>query len=102
MEKEVASMAQNLIFIAPAGAITALIFAFILYRRVKSFPEGIDAVKRIASAIRRGANAYIKRQYTGVALFFAVMFIILGLMAIFGYITPFVPFAFLTGGFFSA
>lgn len=56
---------------------------------------------RIASNIRKGANAYLKKQYTGVALFFIVMVAILGVMSFFGFLSPYVPFAFLTGGFFS-
>ena len=39
--------------------------------------EGTDLMKKIAGAVRKGANAYLKRQYTGVAIFFAVMFVIL-------------------------
>lgn len=87
--------------LAPAGAVSALVFAFFLAMRVKKMPEGTELMAKISAAVRRGANAYLKRQYTGVALFFAVMFIILGILAITGYLTPFVPFAFLTGGFFS-
>ena len=64
--------------------------------------EGTDLMKKIAGAVRKGANAYLKRQYTGVAIFFAVMFVILLILAIAGFLTPFVPVAFLTGGFFSA
>lgn len=56
---------------------------------------------KIASNIRKGANAYLKKQYTGVALFFLVMVVILGTMSYFGFLSPYVPFAFLTGGFFS-
>ncbi|OGO81704.1 MAG: sodium-translocating pyrophosphatase, partial [Clostridiales bacterium GWC2_40_7] len=63
--------------------------------------EGTDKMKSIALAIRKGANAYLKRQYTGVALFFAAMFVILFVLAFLDYLTFFVPFAFITGGFFS-
>jgi K(+)-stimulated pyrophosphate-energized sodium pump len=55
----------------------------------------------IADAVREGAGAYLKRQYMGVASFFFVMFFVLLWMAFKGYLTMFVPFAFLTGGFFS-
>lgn len=94
-------MSFDLLLLAPVGAILALCFAFYLSRKVMKVSEGTDIMKKIASAIRKGANAYLKRQYTGVALFFVVMVIILGIMAAFNYLTPFVPFAFLTGGFFS-
>ncbi len=83
------------------GSILALVFALIMAKRVLSFDEGTDRMKKISASIRSGANAYLKRQYTIVLIFFIVMFVILGAMAIFGLLTPYVPFAFITGGFFS-
>ena len=83
------------------GAVLALAFALIMAKRVMSFDEGTERMKKISASIRSGANAYLKRQYTIVLIFFAVMFVILGAMAIFGLLTPYVPFAFVTGGFFS-
>ncbi len=83
------------------GAILALGFAVLMAKRVLGFDEGTDRMKKISASIRSGANAYLKRQYTIVLIFFAVMFVILGAMAIFGLLTPYVPFAFATGGFFS-
>ena len=83
------------------GSILALVFALIMAKRVMSFDEGTDRMKKISASIRSGANAYLKRQYTIVLIFFVVMFVILGAMAIFGLLTPYVPFAFITGGFFS-
>jgi K(+)-stimulated pyrophosphate-energized sodium pump len=91
-------------YLAPAGAILALVFAFIFYRGMKKESEGTDEMKRIASAVREGANAYLKRQYTVVAIFLVVLAGILAYLA-FGLavpvMNPWVPFAFLTGGFFS-
>ena len=83
------------------GAVLALVFALIMAKRVLGFDEGTDRMKKISASIRSGANAYLKRQYTIVAIFFAVMFVILGVMAFCGLLTPYVPFAFVTGGFFS-
>jgi K(+)-stimulated pyrophosphate-energized sodium pump len=83
------------------GALLAIGFAGIMAKRVLSFDEGTDRMKKISASIRAGANAYLKRQYTIVLIFFAVMFAVLGAMAIFGLLTPYVPFAFITGGFFS-
>ena len=93
---------MDLSILAPVGAVVALLFAFFLSHRVMKADEGTDLMKKIAGAVRKGANAYLKRQYTGVAIFFAVMFVILLILAIAGFLTPFVPVAFLTGGFFSA
>ncbi len=90
-----------LYYLMPVAAVIALIFAFIQTRKILKFSEGSSRMADIAKAIRKGANAYLKRQYTGVALFFAAMFIILGVLAFLDFLTPFVPFAFVTGGFFS-
>ncbi|GHU29567.1 putative K(+)-stimulated pyrophosphate-energized sodium pump [Spirochaetia bacterium] len=94
-------MLERLFFLVPAGSILALLFAFYQARKVLSFSEGNDLMKKISGAVRKGANAYLKRQYTGVALFFVAMFIVLSIMAFADLLTPFVPFAFITGGFFS-
>ena len=83
------------------GAILAIAFAAIMAKRVLGFDEGTDRMKKISASIRSGANAYLKRQYTIVLIFFAAMFVILTGMAAFGLLTWFVPFAFVTGGFFS-
>lgn len=84
------------------GALVALAYVAITAKRVLKFSEGTDKMKKIASAIRAGANAYLKRQYKVVIVFFACMLVILGAMASFKMLTWYVPFAFVTGGFFSA
>jgi K(+)-stimulated pyrophosphate-energized sodium pump len=94
-------MAEQVFFLVPASSILALIFAFVQARKVLGFPEGNELMKKISLSVRQGANAYLKRQYTGVAAFFVVMFAVLGAMVFAGLLTPFVPFAFITGGFFS-
>ncbi len=95
-------MEKLLVILTFACSILALLFALITARRVIKFPEGTDLMKKISQSIRKGANAYLKRQYIIVSVFFAVMFVILGVMAILKLLTPYVPFAFITGGFFSA
>ncbi len=87
--------------LAPIGSAIALLFAVYLAMKVIRAPEGNDLMKKISLAVRKGANAYLKRQYTGVIIFFAVLFVILLILAFCGFLTMFVPFAFLTGGFFS-
>lgn len=94
-------MIDVLLFIVPVGAVLALLFALMQAKKVLSFSEGNDLMRKIAASIRSGANAYLKRQYTGVGLFFVAMFILLNIMAFAGFLTHFVPFAFITGGFFS-
>ena len=84
------------------GALVALAYVAITAKKVLKFSEGTDKMKKIASAIRAGANAYLKRQYKVVIVFFACMLVILSAMASFKMLTWYVPFAFVTGGFFSA
>ena len=93
---------MELMLWAPIGAVAALLFAAFLAYRVLREEEGTEEVKRIAKSIRTGASAYLKRQYKGVAIFFAIMFVILAVLAFFNLVNPFVPIAFVTGGFFSA
>ncbi|MBK5241611.1 sodium-translocating pyrophosphatase [Clostridium sp.] len=92
---------MNLLVLAPICSIVALAFAGFLAYKVLKQEEGNEQMKKIAMAIRKGSDAYLKRQYTGVAIFFAAMFIILGILAVNGFITPFAPFAFISGGFLS-
>lgn len=91
---------SNMLFVA-TGSVAALIFAAVMYHRVKKLPEGNEQMIRISRSVHKGANAYLKRQYSGVGIFFAAVFLILLTLAFFGYLGFFTPFAFLTGGFFS-
>lgn len=91
----------DLLLLAPAGSVVALLFAAFLALKILKKSEGTKDMIEIADAVREGAQAYLKRQYTGVAIFFAVMFVILIALALKGHLPIFVPFAFLTGGFFS-
>ena len=95
---------ENLYWIGFLGAAAAILFAWLQSRRVLAFSEGSDAMKKIASAIRSGANAYLSHQYATVAKVFVVVFLLLLVMA-FGtggtMLSKFTPFAFLTGGIWS-
>ncbi len=83
------------------ASIVALVFAFIQAKVVLGSDEGTDRMKQISQAVRKGASAFLSRQYRTVAIFFACMFVVLCGMAYFKLLTWYVPFAFLTGGFFS-
>ncbi len=89
-------------WIAPIGAVLALVFAAYFHRRMMSAPAGSAKMTEIAGYVREGAMAYLMRQYKVVAMVFLVLMAVLGLLAVFGVQNPFVPIAFLTGGFFSA
>ena len=95
-------MDNYLILFTFIGSVIALLFAIFTAKKVLKFSEGTDKMKKISKSIRMGANAFLKRQYIIVAIFFSVLFVILSVMAILGLLTPYVPFAFITGGFFSA
>ena len=84
-----------------AASVLALLFAVFTAKKVLKFDEGTDVMKKISQSVRKGANAYLNRQYRIVIVFFGVLFAVLGVMAFMGFLTPYVPFAFLTGGFFS-
>ncbi|MBU1863106.1 MAG: sodium-translocating pyrophosphatase [Candidatus Omnitrophica bacterium] len=92
---------MNLIWLAPFGALVALGFALFLAKSILKKSEGTDEMKRIASAIREGADAYLRRQYGIVAIYFIVVFFLMLLMWKYGYLAFFTPFAFLLGGAFS-
>ncbi len=92
---------EKLFWFVPIGSIIALLYAYFLGRSVYKYDEGTKEMKKIAEAVREGAYAYLKRQYAGVSVFFGVVFLILIVIALNGLLPIFVPFAFLTGGFFS-
>ena len=103
---------ENLYWVGYLGAGAAILFAVLQIQKVFKYKEGNDRMKEIAGFIRAGANAFMKRQYTTVAIFLIVMFVILAALAYIpmlvggegaqGYINKYTPFAFITGGFFTA
>ena len=93
---------ENLFWLGFAGALIALIFALTQAKKVLKFSEGTELMQKLASSIRKGANAYLKRQYTTVAKIFIIVFVILLILAWRGMLDNwFIPFAFLTGGIWS-
>ncbi|MCD4817479.1 MAG: sodium-translocating pyrophosphatase [Candidatus Cloacimonetes bacterium] len=89
-------------YIAPVGAVIALIFAFVFFKNVKKQSPGNEMMQKIAKYVREGSFAYLKQQYKGVAIFFVIAFIVFNIMA-WGLkvLHPLIPWAFITGGFFS-
>ena len=95
---------ENLFWIGFVGALVAGIFALIQARKVLSYSEGSEKMRKIAANIRAGANAYLKQQYTTVFKVFIVVFIVLLVIAFATggkMLSKFTPFAFVTGGIFS-
>ena len=92
---------ENLIYVVLVASLVALGFAFVFYRQMLKESEGTDLMKKIAEHVRKGAMAYLKQQYKVVIIVFIVLAVIFSVMAFFGLQNSWVPFAFLTGGFFS-
>lgn len=93
---------NDLFWIVPIASIIALLFAWNFFRQMMKESEGTDRMKQIAEYVRKGANAYIHQQYKIVFYVFMVLTGIFLLMAwVFNIQNRWVPFAFLTGGFFS-
>ena len=84
------------------GSLLSLLFALYLSKTTKRHDEGTDMMRQIAQAVREGARAYLKRQYRVVAVIFAIVFVILLILSLSQMLPTFVPFMFLTGGFYSA
>jgi K(+)-stimulated pyrophosphate-energized sodium pump len=88
-------------FLVPVAALFALGMAFLFYKNMKKAPDGNHKMKAIAHFVRVGAFAYLRQQYKTVSIVFAVLFVIFIVLAVLKIQNPFVPVAFLTGGFFS-
>jgi len=87
---------------APIGSLIALGYAWYFYQNVMKVSEGTELMAEIAQAVREGAMAYLSRQYKVVTIAFVVLFVIFIILAFgFGVQNTVVPFAFITGGFFS-
>jgi len=95
-------MQSNLFWFVPVASVIALIFAWYFFRTMMKESEGTDTMRRIASHVRKGAMAYIRQQYKVVGIFFIVLTIVFSILAYgLNLQNEWVPFAFLTGGFFS-
>jgi len=93
---------MDILWLAPVGSVVSLLFALYFYLRVVKEEKGTDEMVHISDAIKLGARTYIRQQYKTVGVFFFLMFIVLILLSFANAVTIYVPFAFLTGGFFSA
>ena len=84
------------------ASVVALSMAWFFFRSMMGADEGTPRMREIAGHVRRGAMAYLKQQYKVVTIVFVVLAIVFAFMAyVLKVQNPWVPFAFLTGGFFS-
>ena len=91
-----------LFYIVPAASLVALFFAWYFFRQMMKESEGNVTMKEIAQYVRDGAMAYLRQQYKVVTIVFVVLAVFFAILAYGFHIqNPWVPFAFLTGGFFS-
>mgnify|MGYP003306500080 CR=1 FL=1 len=92
---------NNLFYLVPVAAVIALAFAYVFFRQMMKESEGNATMKQIAKFVREGAMAYLKQQYKVVIIVFVILALLFALLAFLGVQNRWVPFAFLTGGFFS-
>ncbi len=95
---------DNLFWIGFVGAVVAGLFAVLQAKKVMGYSEGTEKMQKLAASIREGANAYLKRQYTTVLKVFAIVFVVLLVIAFASggkMLSKFTPFAFITGGIWS-
>ncbi len=94
-------MGNNIFYLVPISALVALGFAYYFFKQMMRESEGTATMKKIAAHVRKGAMAYLRQQYKVVTIVFVVLALIFSVMAYFNLQNGWVPFAFLTGGFFS-
>ena len=92
---------MNLFYLVPLASLVALFFAYYFFRSMMKESEGTNQMIKIAQYVREGAMSYLKQQYKVVTIVFVVMALVFAVMAYFGLQNNWVPFAFLSGGFFS-
>ena len=89
-------------WLVPIASIVALSMAWFFFTQMMKADEGTPRMKEIALYVRNGAMAYLKQQYKVVCIVFVVLCALFAFMAYgLNVQNPWVPFAFLTGGFFS-
>ncbi|HHX15443.1 MAG TPA: sodium-translocating pyrophosphatase [Fibrobacter sp.] len=88
-------------YLVPGSALVALIMALYFFKKMMKKEEGTPRMREIAQYVREGSFAYLSRQYKTVSVVFIILFFVFVGLAVIGVQNPFVPLAFLTGGFFS-
>ncbi len=92
---------MSLFYLVPLASIVALLFAYHFFRSMMKESEGTSQMIKIAQHVRDGAMSYLKQQYKVVTIVFVIIALVFAVMAYFGLQNNWVPFAFISGGFFS-
>ncbi len=102
LSSETAVQINPVFWLVPTASIIALAFAFMFYKGMKKEDEGTEIMRKIALHVRHGAIAYLRQQYKMVAVVFVILFLFFSFLAYGLHVqNSWVPFAFITGGFFS-
>ncbi|MCX8104032.1 MAG: sodium/proton-translocating pyrophosphatase, partial [Candidatus Bipolaricaulota bacterium] len=90
-------------FVYTSGIVAVLTLGYVGYliMRLRGFDEGEERIRQLSLYVREGAEAFLRRQYLVVAIFLAVLFVLLLIMSLGGLLSPWAPWAFLTAGAFS-
>lgn len=89
---------MNWIGVVPIiGTVIIAFFVSFLIRKIKSADEGDEEMKKVSAAVREGAFAYLKRQYTSVGIYALIFFVVLIIMELTNLLPLFSGAAFLTG-----
>ncbi|MBQ2697779.1 MAG: sodium/proton-translocating pyrophosphatase, partial [Clostridia bacterium] len=86
---------MDLMILSPIGAVVALVYAFMTAKKVTSQSEGTEQMAKISASIRLGADAYLKREYSSVIKFFALVFVVLLALTLMGFMNIFEALSFL-------
>ena len=70
---------KELVWLAPAAGVAALLFALILASGIRKQDPGNERMREIAGAIKEGAQAFLRAEYKILVFFVAILFVVIGI-----------------------